>query len=404
MTAALVGLLGVLVLLRALVGMAGVAAGFWATVLAVGGSFLLGPLVLHPSLAAAGGFLLASLTLLALVRWREVAAARLALGLALPALVVWSPVLGVASFGRGQLLEFLWSPQGGLLYRSPVLWGGVCGLVALARRDRRLGAGLLVAAIAMVALGAFQEGAGSGTAESDARTAVLMPPLTVGLAVTLRGLQGLVRRQPGRLLLLAAVMLSLANLLFMEQYRRGLIPRDDTVSFPQVAENGAGLLAQAVGSPLGWPANWLFARRYGLPVDRYDGMAGRRLFRQGRAFAAVDVGNRDSEEGALAEGWSVRHPCGAEVCRQVEGRARLFVGLEEPAPLTLRLRAWGQGSVGVAVNGWPAGSVMLQESPSERGLPVPAWAWRRGLNQIVLSAAPEAEALVDRIAFERSLP
>lgn len=403
MTTAVLGGLGVLALLRALVVVAGVAAGFWATVLAVGGSFLLGALVLEPSLAAASGFLLASLAVLALVRWREAPAAWLAFGLALPVLAAWNPLLGVASFGRAHLIEFLWAPQGGLLYGNPVLWAGFGGLAALARRER-LGVSLLVAVTAMVVVASFQEGTGSGTAGSNAMVAVVVPPLAVGLAETLRRLEGWARRRPGGLLLWGSVALGLGNLLFMEQYRREMIPRDDTVSFPRVAANNAALLARAVGSPLGWPANWLFAWRYDLPVDRYDGMAGRRLFQKGRAFAVVDIGDADSEEGALAEGWSVRHPCGFEVCRQVEGRARLFVGLEETAPLTLRLRARGRGSVGVAVNGRSAGSVMLVTSLEARELRVPASAWRRGLNQIVLSTAPEAEALVDRIAFERSLP
>lgn len=403
MTAALVGLLGVLVLLRALVSLAGLAAGFWATVLAVGGGFLLGALLLHPSLAAASGFLLASLAVLALVRWRQAAAAWLALGLALPLLAAWNPLLGVASFGRAHLIEFLWAPQGGLLYDNPVLWAGFGGLAALAQRER-LGVSLLVAVTAMVVVVGFQEGAGSGTPAANAMGTVVVPPLALGLAETLRRLQGWARRRPGGLLLWGSVALGLGNLLFMEQYRREMIPRDDTVSFPRVAANSAALLARAVGSPLGWPANWLFAWRYDLPVDRYDGMAGRRLFQKGRAFAVVDIGDVDSEEGALAEGWSVRHPCGSEVCRQVEGRGRFFVGLEETAPLTLRLRARGRGPMGVAVNGRSAGNVMLGTSLEERRLLVPAWAWRRGLNQIVLSTTPQAEALVDRIAFARPLP
>lgn len=403
MTTAVLGVLGVLALLRALVVVAGVAAGFWATVLAVGGSFLLGALVLEPSLAAASGFLLASLTVLALVRWREAPAAWLALSLALPLLAAWNPLLGVASFGRPHLIEFLWAPQGGLLYHNPVLWAGFCGLAALARRDR-LGVGLLVAVTAMVGVAGFQDGAGSGTAASNAMVAVVVAPLAVGLAETLRRLEGWAQRRPGGLLLWGAVALGLGNLLFMEQYRREMIPRDDTVSFPRVAENSAVLLARAVGSPLAWPANWLFAWRYHLPVDRYDGMAGRRLFQDGRAFAVVDIGNRDSEEGALAEGWSVRHPCGSEVCRQVEGRARLFVGLEETAPLSLRLRARGRGSLSVTVNGWSAGTVMLGANLEQRGFLVPASAWQRDLNEIVLTAAPAGEALLNRVAFERPLP
>jgi len=403
-SAILFGLLGVLLLLRALLTLAGAAAGCWATVLALGGSVLLGTLLLDPSPAAAGGFLLASLAVLMLVRWRRVPAAHPAFGLTLLALAAWNPVLGVASFGRAQLMASLWSPLGGLLYRSPSLWLGWLGLLALARRDRRLSVTLLLSLAAALTLESFQRGVGSGAAEPTARSVILIPPLAVGLAEALRWLQGLARRRSGGLLLAGALLLSLGNLLFMEQYRRELIPRDDTVSFARVAENGAGLLARAVGSPLGWPANWLFAWRHALPPDRYDAMAGRRLVAEDRAFAVIEVGDRATEESALAEGWSVRHPCGSRVCRQLEGRARLFVGLEEPASLAITLRSSGESALQIAVNGRGVGVMALSGRLEECRLLVPADAWRRDLNEIVLSAAPGSAVLVDRIRFERPWP
>ncbi|HLA79325.1 MAG TPA: hypothetical protein VJU18_17240 [Vicinamibacteria bacterium] len=403
MTALVLGVLALLALLRALVLTAGMAAGFWAAALTTGGTLLLGALVLRPSPAAAGGFLLASLAVLALVRWRELAAARLGFGLLLSLLVTLNPLLGVAPFGRFRPLEFLWAPQGGLLNANPLLWAGGLGLIALAYRDR-LGRSLLGAVAAMILLGACQQGAGSGAPASNAAVAPLLAPLAVGLAEALRQLSGWARRRPGGLLFLGTAALGLGNLLFMEQYRRELIPRDDTVSFPRVAQNSAALLAQAVGSPLAWPANWFFAWRYRLPVDRYDEMAGRRLFPKDRAFAVIDVGDRGDEAGALAEGWSVRHPCGPQVCRQVEGRARLFAGLEERESISLGLRAQGRGALGVVVNQRLAGSVILGVGLEERRLLVPAVFWRRDLNQIVLTADPGGEAQVDRVSFERTSP
>ena len=68
----------------------------------------------------------------------------------------------------------------------------------------------------------------------------------------------------------AGAGLVLWNGLLMEQYRRGVIPRDDTVSFARVAENSADLLASAVGSPVAWPANWIFAAGRDLPAARYE--------------------------------------------------------------------------------------------------------------------------------------
>jgi len=403
-SALLFGLLGILVLLRALLTLAGRAAGGWATLLAVGSSLVLKTLFLDPSPAAASAFLLASLAVLMLVRWRGVPAAHPVFVFTLLALAAWNPLLGFASFGRAHLLASLWSPLGGLLYRNPSLWLGGLGLLALARRDRRLSVTLLLAVTAAVSLASCQQGVGSGAAEPAARSVILVPPLAVGLAEALRGLQGWALRRPGRLLLAGALLLSLGNLLFMEQYRRELIPRDDTVSFARVAENSAGLLARAVGSPLGWPANWLFAGRHALPPDRYDAMAGRRLFGKDRAHAVIEVGDRATEESALAEGWSVRHPCGDRVCRQLEGRARFLVGLEAPAPLAITLRCSGTSALQIAVNGRGVGVIGLSEDLEERRLLVPADAWRRDLNEIVLSAPPGSAVLVDRVRFERLLP
>ncbi len=400
MTAIGLGVVAVLALLRALVLLAGPVPGFWALALTTGGTLLLDGLALEPSLAAASGFLLASLAVLALVVWRERTGALLAFGLLLPGLAVLNPVLGAGLWDRPQVVAFLWAPQGGLLYRNPMVWAAAYGLLALACRER-LGRVLLAAVAALLLLGASQRGAGSAAAASNAVVATLLAPLAVGLAEALRQLRGSARRRPGGLLCLGAAALGLGNLLFMEQYRRGMIPRDDTVSFARVAENNASLLAGGVGSPQAWPANWFFAWRYRLPVDRYDEMAGHRLFRKDRAFAVIDVGDRSDEAGTLAEGWSVRHPCGPGVCRQVEARARVFVGLEQAESIGLRLRVKGRGVLGVAVNGRVVGSVRLETDLQERPLLVAAPAWRRDLNEILLTAEPTGEVQVDRLTFER---
>ena len=80
------------------------------------------------------------------------------------------------------------------------------------------------------------------------------------------------------------------------------IPRDDTVSFPGVAENSARLLAGVAGSPIAWPANWIFAARHGLPAARYDLLAGPgRARRDGRA-RAIDVGDLGRDAALLRRG------------------------------------------------------------------------------------------------------
>jgi hypothetical protein len=113
----------------------------------------------------------------------------------------------------------------------------------------------------------------------------------VGLGASLAALRRLAARRPEAVLAGGGAVLVLWNVLFMEQYRRGAIPRDDTVSFARVAFNSADVFAAAFGSPVAWPANWIFSLREGLPPDRYDLMVGKYLFfMQNNLGGVIDVG------------------------------------------------------------------------------------------------------------------
>jgi hypothetical protein len=91
-------------------------------------------------------------------------------------------------------------------------------------------------------------------------------------------LRGLLARRAGAAGRARRPLLTLWNGLFMEQYRRNLIPRDDVVSFARVAENTAGLVTDLVGTPLAWPANWIFAARHEAPLASHDVASGKYLF------------------------------------------------------------------------------------------------------------------------------
>jgi hypothetical protein len=190
------------------------------------------------------------------------------------------------------------------------------------------------------------------------------------------------------------------NLVFMQQYRAELIPRDDTVSFAQVAENNAALVARAVGSPVAWPANWVFARAHGVGPERFDLAVGRFLFSlPGHLRGTIDVGDLETDRALLGEGWSVRHPCGDAVCREVEGRARLFVPLERPQTFDLAVRVQGRGTLELLVNRRPTARWPLDAALAERTLRVPSPRLRRGLNEIALAVPEGGRALVDRLVF-----
>jgi hypothetical protein len=335
----------------------------------------------------------------------------------IPQLLVFKAIYGVYVLaypvqGRGflhldrpALLETFFSSRHGLLYWTPVLWAGFIGLAGLLvrGRDRRTALLLAVPLLVMTYVNASSGDWWAGGSFSNRRFDSALPFLAVGLAASLAVVRRLAARRPGALLAAAGVGLVLWNGLFMEQYRRGVIPRDDTVSFPRVAENSADLLATAAGSPLAWPANWIFALRHRLPADRYDLMVGKYLFfMQNNMDGVVDVGADPAQDQAvLADGWGVRVPCAEAVCRAVEGRARLLAGLAAPETLDVTARASGSGQLRVFVNGTGVGEGTLAEGLGDVTARVPAARWRSGLNDVVLETSPGGTALVDKVLFLR---
>jgi hypothetical protein len=337
------------------------------------------------------------------------ALAAFALG-ALPQLLAWKAIFGeylLADPPHGRdflrlahpyLLETFFSSRHGLLYWTPALWGGYLGYAWLLRREARTALTLLVPILAMSYVNACSGDWWAGGSFSNRRFDSLLPLLGIGLALSLDALRRAAVRRPHALLVAGGGALVLWNLLFMEQYRRNLIPRDDTVAFWRVARNNAELLAAGVGTPLAWPANWVFTARHGLPVDQYDLAVGKYLFyRQNNLGGAIDLGEPRVDPALLGEGWGVRQPCGADLCRALRGRARLFAPLDVPETLDVIVRAAGRGSLRLSVNGAAVGELPLAPGISVRRARVPAPHWRRELNEIVL----EGEALVERVVFER---
>jgi hypothetical protein len=295
--------------------------------------------------------------------------------------------------------EALFSSRHGLLFWNPLLWAGLAGLARAWRRDPRatrlLAAGLAAAVVVAAAMPAGDSGPWAAR-----RWTVAIALLAPGLAASLDALVRTAARRPGRLLAVAGAGLVVWNLLFMEQYRSGVLPRDGTVSFPAVAETNAAIGARLVGSPPAWPANWLFAWREGLSPDRYDLLAGKRLDADGAGGREIDVGDLATDAALLLEGWSVRHPCEGAVCRDVEEDARLLAPLEEAGPVALSVRACGEGWLSAAVNGRDLGAQPLGASLAV--LRFPAGPADARLNEVRLSLRKGGRARVDRLRLERA--
>lgn len=332
----------------------------------------------------------------------------------IPQLLAWKAIFGQylladpphgADFLRlwhPYFLETFFSSRHGLLYWTPILWGGFLGFIPLWRKHASLAVSLLLPLVTMSYVNVCSGDWWAGGSFSNRRFDSVLPLLAVGLAASLAVIQRQVARRPGLAVVVGGAALTLWNFLFMQQYGTNRIPRDDTVSFAQVTENNADILSDWVGTPLAWPANWIYAWRHDLPPQKYDLMVGQYLFyRQNNLGGVIDLGDDRVDPGLLGEGWARRRPCGVgRVCRGLDGRARVFAPLDVPLDLTLRIHASGQGTLSVALNGHALGALPLAEDLAEYRLRAPAALWRRELNEIALEPEPGLDVLIDKLLFE----
>jgi hypothetical protein len=289
-----------------------------------------------------------------------------------------------------RLLETLFGSRGGLLFWNPLFWCALPGGLRLARREPR-GAFALAAVVFLVL-----------AANPRAALWVVLPVLIVGVALALEGLRNLAARRPGLVLATAGYALAAWNVLLMAQYAAKRLPADETVSFVRVAENSAAILSESVGSPLAWPANWLFAARYRVSPGEFDLRSGKRIFTSpDQATARVAAGDPHSDPALFSDGWTSARPCENTLCRSVMGSARLFVPLEAAEPLSFALRARGTGALLVAVNGVGVGGLVLTKHLTEQRLQVPASRLRRGQNEVALRVEGESTASLEQLVLER---
>jgi len=296
------------------------------------------------------------------------------------------------------VLAALFSSRHGVLFWTPALTIGVAGLVLRALRGRRDAAGALIAlGVIAVADASLRPWWAGGFA--NARVLPALPLLALGLAEALEAVRVTARRHPMRLATTAGVALVAWNLLFMAQYRAETIPRDDTVSFPAVAENSARLVSALAGAPASWPASWLFAAHHRLPVARYDMLSGQDALGPGEARFAL--GDPDTEEALLAEGWSVRHRCGASICREIEGgRARFLLPVMDPRRAELRIRAQGAGTLTLRLEGREIARGTLRDEFSDLVGVAPAASLHRGPNDVALEVSPGGRAAVESLTVK----
>ena len=238
-----------------------------------------------------------------------------------------------------------------------------------------------------------------------------LPIFALGMGWSLERLVEAMRRRPVGFLAAALALALTTQILFMEQYRKGRIPVDDTISY---FDAGSGMLndvLDTVGYPFSFPVNWAFAARYDRPKTQYDLLVGKYLFhRQHNLDGVINLGSRDAP--FLGNGWSGRKQwdeSGLEVRYATGERAGIFVPTDKAESLMMTLVcAAPPGTEPQTFEVWLNGTRLGSHRPTAdlgewRKLVERRWWQRINLLELVRveSAGGKPFAVVDRVTFKR---
>lgn len=329
-------------------------------------------------------------------------------------------VVALLALGPGVFVawrSFGWSVSGdnllialfgarGLLYDAPLMWAGLAGPITL----RRQWPGLSRLTLAAIASGLLALSLSGNVGESmgiAGLTAGFLPFLAPGVARLFDAVKSITARRPALVLTAAGGLLVIWNLLFIEQYRRRLIPVDDTTSFAKVAANAAAIVSNSVGSPQAWPANWIFAWRFQTSAEKWDALAGRRLLGGPDATrVTIELGDEGSGDTAfLGEGFGLPRTCERGWCRDLYTAGRLLLPLDGPrlGSLLIKVRARGEGRLTLSLNGTQTTVTQMSDTLQDVVLAVEAQTVKRGINVLALSVSGADRATIDRVTLSRDL-
>ncbi len=361
--------------------------------------------------------------------WRPLLGASAALGAAtfagvLPQLVTWKLIydrfyLGVPlgsdylRLGDPFLTETLFSSRHGLFSWSPILVAAAVGLVAFVWRERRTGLPLVAVALLIWYVDSTVADWWGGGSFGGRRFDSVLPILALGLAAVVVFVSDLVGRHPRWVTAALVGSFVVANGLLMEQYRKGRIPVDDTLSWETAVGGELEDVFDAVGYPFSFPMNWIFALRYHRPKTQYDILVGKYLFdRMGGIGGVIDLGPEDPP--FLGNGWSGLRDWNTRKreVRFAEGDvAGLFVPVDQKESLRIAIECASPPDVEpqpveLRLNGVRLAAFVPTPEMSVQVMIVDAPLWRR-LNLLELArlgAGGGPFVAVDRLRFERLRP
>ena len=277
--------------------------------------------------------------------------------------------------------EFLFSSNHGLFSWTPVAAIAVFGLILFARKEFRVAATLLVTLGFGLYLLSSTWDWYAGYAFGSRRTTEAFLIFAVGFCAA----SEFFLKRPKLIALGGVGVLVAWNFLLAGQVQRGELPGMGTFAFSEAASRAAARYYQRFGHPASVPANWWFARKYGMSPDRFDAIYGHREYHNLR----IDVGT-PQDQFFLGRGWSQAEQTGDRSWRWSLGSSSTFlVALFDPYDYRLSISGepsrHPEGAKQVAivsVNGREAARLNLAEGWQTTEVVVPASFWKSRLNEI----------------------
>ncbi len=273
------------------------------------------------------------------------------------------------------LLGVLFSPRGGLLTWSPLLYLAIPGLLAFRRLGWRAAVSFWAVILLLYWTNARVPDWWGGSSFGNRRFCTILPAVGVGLAITADMAARWIRRRPLIFSGLIVAVASLWNLLLAEGHREVAWAWGEPVAFPQMAHVAIDEVSRAVGSPFSLPGAFLDGIRTGQPLAAYDGAPFR------RPYSTFVLRFGDGDIPFLGPGFSAPRGTGDGLHRSTRD-GRLVAPLQRPADYLVRIRASGHPGLRLIleINGFALGSCALGWTADDCEAQAPAHVLRPGDN------------------------
>ncbi|MBK5257209.1 MAG: hypothetical protein JJE39_14370 [Vicinamibacteria bacterium] len=292
------------------------------------------------------------------------------------------------------LLGVLFSPRGGLLTWSPLLYLAIPGLLAFRRLGWRTAVSFWAVILLLYVTNARVPDWWGGSSFGNRRFCTILGPVAVGLAMTFDVVTRFSRRRPLFAPALLVVLASMWNLLLAEGRREFAWGWDQPVGFPQMARVATDEVSRAVGSPFSLPGALIEWARTGRPLSDLDAS----IFR--RPYSVFILRFGDGDIPFLRGGFSVPRGTGEDLHRATRD-GRLVVPLHRAVDYWIGIRARGVPgqAVRLEINGLEVEPCPLSRATAECEREVPEGAMRAGDNEIRLRAEAGPGQAVEEVDF-----